>query len=215
MTDKSATVPTVGVEQRVPLGALRPNSWNPNRMDEFMFEKELNSMRAFGFVDPVTVREITDGVFEILDGEHRWRAAKVLDMKMIPIWNLGNVPDAVAKQLTIVLNETRGRSDSDKLAELLKDLLESEPRAELMETLPFDPERFRALTGSDFDWSELDVPETQNQSEDASFWVERIYRMPIEAAQVLDQALRRIKQDDPAMSDAQALEALAADFLGG
>ncbi len=208
-----ADVPTVGVEQRVPIEALQPNKWNPNRMDEFMYEKELSSMRAFGFVDPITVRQLADGLFEILDGEHRWRAAQDLGMKMVPIWNLGNVPDATAKQLTIVLNETRGRSDNDKLSALLKDLLESESRADLMENLPFDAERFRALTGSDFDWAQLDMDEEELPEAEQSHWVERIYRMPLEAAQVLDQALAKIKEGD--MSDAQALEALAADYLGG
>jgi hypothetical protein len=207
-------VPTVGVEQRVPLEALQPNSWNPNRMDEFMFEKELASMRAFGFVDPITVRELADGSFEILDGEHRWRAAQIVGMKMIPVWNLGNVPDPVAKQLTIVLNETRGRSDNEKLSALLTDLLTSESRTELMENLPFDAERFRALTGSDFDWQELES-QTETENHDPGGWVERIYRMPIDAAKVLDEALAKIKSgEQQEMSDAQALEMLAADYLG-
>lgn len=213
MSEVGADVPTVGgVEQRVPVEDLQPNSWNPNKMDEFMFQKELSSIRAFGFVDPITVRQLSDGLFEILDGEHRWRAAKILGMKMVPVWNLGDLPDAAAKQLTVVLNETRGHADEEKLRLLLSDLLESESRADLMENLPFDAERFMALTGSDFDWSELDVEPPQGE-EDQSHWVERIYRMPIDAAKVLDQALANIKDGDD-MSDAQALEALAADYLG-
>lgn len=207
-------VKMVGVELRVPVEAITPNNWNPNRMDEFMFQKELASIRAFGFVDPVTVREIGDGLYEILDGEHRWRAAQDLGMKMIPCWNLGYVPDPIAKQLTVVLNETRGRADEDKLSALLNDLLTSESSADLMENLPFDAERFRALTGSDFDWSELDSPDASDQTEpETGIWVERIYRMPLDAAKVLDEALIRIKGEDE-MSDAQALEALAADYLG-
>jgi hypothetical protein len=204
-------VKAVGVEQRVLVEDLTPNSWNPNRMDEFMYQKELASMRAFGFVDPITVRQLTDGLFEILDGEHRWRAAQELGMKMVPAWNLGVVPDGIAKQLTIVLNETRGRADEQKLSALLADLLTSESSADLMENLPFDPERFNALTGGKFDWQELEDP-TSDESE--AQWVERIYRMPIDAARVLDQALERIKGGE-GMSDAQALEALAADYLGG
>jgi hypothetical protein len=206
-------VKTVGAaEQRIPVGELHPNSWNPNRMDAFMYEKEMASMRAFGFVDPITVRQLPDGSFEILDGEHRWRAAQDIGMKMVPIWNLGEVPDAIAKQLTIVLNETRGRADETKLSALLADLLTSESSVELMENLPFDPEQFRRLTNSDFDWQELENL-SSNDTQEESQWVERIYRMPIDAAKVLDEALARIKGEDE-MSDAQALEALAADYLG-
>jgi hypothetical protein len=207
-------VPTVGVEQRVPVGELQPNNWNPNRMDEFMYQKELASIRSFGFVDPITVRLMPDGRFEILDGEHRWRAAQELGMKMIPVWNLGDVPDAVAKQLTIVLNETRGHADESKLSALLTDLMESESAVDLMETLPFDPERFRALTGADFDWQEFE--ELASQESEGSHWVERVFRMPIEAAEVLDQALAKVKTEGGGdMNDAQALEAIAADYLGG
>ena len=211
--ETTGAIKTVGVEQRVPLEELKPNNWNPNRMDDFMFQKELASIAAFGFVDPITVRQLSDGVFEILDGEHRWRAAQQLDMKMVPVWNLGDIPNPVAKQLTIVLNETRGRADEDKLSHLLTDLLNSESSADLMENLPFDPERFRALTGSDFDWQELENSSSNEQGEDPGGWVERIYRMPVDAAKVLDAALERIKGEDD-MSDAQALEALAADYLG-
>lgn len=58
-----------------PLVDLRPNGWNPNRMDAKHFAAEVASILAFGFVDPITVRtHPTDAsLFEIVDGEHRYK----------------------------------------------------------------------------------------------------------------------------------------------
>src|SRR5438045_6741 len=74
----------------VPVDAIEPNPWNPNAMDKAMFEKELASIRKYGFVDPLTVREV-DFIghrhYEIIDGEHRWKAAKQLGYAELPCWN--------------------------------------------------------------------------------------------------------------------------------
>jgi ParB/RepB/Spo0J family partition protein len=83
-----------------------PNVWNPNEMDEFMYEKEKNSILTFGFLDPITVREIPEG-YEIIDGEQRWNAAKDLGYTVISVNNLGNLSDSVAKQLTVIMNELK------------------------------------------------------------------------------------------------------------
>ncbi len=57
------------------LDEVRPNPWNPNRMDTRHFDAEVASILSFGFVDPVTVRESPEaGLLEIVDGEHRYRA---------------------------------------------------------------------------------------------------------------------------------------------
>jgi ParB/RepB/Spo0J family partition protein len=64
---------------QLPLDWLTPNPWNPNQMDDEQYGKALNSIREFGFVDPVTVRELGNDTYQIIDGEHRWRAAQPAD----------------------------------------------------------------------------------------------------------------------------------------
>lgn len=196
----------------VAIDRLQPNPWNPNKMDAFMFDKAVASIQQFGFVDPVTVRQVDD-YYEIVDGEHRWKAAQSLGYNEIPVWDIGPVNDDVAKQLTIVLNETRGSADEAKLSDLLKDLLSDHTTEELVFALPFSPERFDELVGKPaFDWNELE--RHVDREDQRAQWVERTYRLPIEAAQVLDRALAKAKDGDD-ISDAQALELVAADFLGG
>lgn len=195
----------------VTLEELRPNPWNPNRMDEAMYAKEMASIRKFGMVDPITVRQ-TDGGYEIIDGENRWKALNDLGRSSAPVFNLGWVDDATAMQLTVVLNETRGSPEKEKLSDLLKDLLKSETTEELLDVLPFSRESFDKLIDlPPFDWESF---EDQTPSHGSDAWVERIYRLPAEAAKVLDQAIARAKEDAET-PDGVALERIAAEFLAG
>lgn len=208
---------------------LEPNPWNPNVVEADMFAKVVASLHAFGFVDPITVRAI-DERLQIIDGEHRWRAGqnhsdrcepgldRHVGLTLVPVFYLGALTDSIAQQLTIVLNETRGQADPDKLGQLLTSLMAKETKESLLSTLPFTREAFDRLTGLPaLTWENLDVPRPQLSGERPSAWVERTYRMPKEAALVIDEALARARArtDNPELPEWQALEFLAADFLGG
>ena len=191
--------------------SLRPNTFNPNVMDDFMFAKELESLRRFGMASPVVARETPDGL-EIIDGEHRWKALIQLGVTDIPIWNVGPISDVVAKQLSIVLNETRGSAEKQKLAGLLRDLLTSETTESLIDVLPFSKEAFNELANLPaFDWEAFERQQPR-QSDDS--WVERIYRLSSEAAKVLDEAMKQAK-DGEKVSDGVALERIAESYLAG
>jgi len=134
-----------------------PNQWNPNVQDEFIQQRTRRSIEKFGFVDPITVR-IKEGVYEIIDGEHRWIEAKNAKMETVPIINLGEVVDTVARQLTIVLNETRGEFDTVKLSELLVELQKDVDYNELLNDLPYPKEELDSLLAlPEFDWSQFDT----------------------------------------------------------
>lgn len=206
-------------EAQAPTNKLRPNPWNPNHMDDFMFGKVEASINKLGMSAPIIVRDMGD-YYEVIDGEHRWRAAQQLNLKTVPIWNLGDISDEKAKQLTIVLNETRGQADRERLGELLRDLVTSEVTSDLLAVLPYERADFEALLNvPDFDWGDIEEmtrpPET---STDRMRWVERIYRMPPEVAAVIDDAIRTVKEveeDEHKIEDWRALELICADFLGG
>jgi hypothetical protein len=152
-----------------------------------------------------------DALFEIIDGEHRWKASIQLGHTEIPVWNIGPVSDVTAKQLSIVLNETRGSAEKQKLADLLQDLLTSETTESLVGVLPFSKEAFAELADLPvFDWEEFE----KQAPRQVDSWVERIYRMPADAAKILDQAINRAK-DGEDIPDGVALERVAADYLGG
>jgi hypothetical protein len=200
---------------------LLPNPWNPNAMTPEMYDKAVASIRSFGFVDPITVRPMPegdhemDGWFQIIDGEHRWKAARAEGLLTVPVFDVGFIDDDVARQLTIVLNETRGQADPQRLGALLRDLASRANVSALLATLPYTREAFDRLTGlNSIDWTALQQPPDRLPVGRPSAWVERVYRMPTDAAEVLDRAIQRIRDDDDGVPDWRALELLAADYLG-
>lgn len=201
----------------VPIERVRPNAWNPNVMSDEMFRKELASIRKFGYVVPVIVYEVGDW-YDIVDGENRWKAMRQLGYKELAVTVIEGLTDAAAKQLTIVLNETRGRPDPRKLGALLGDLLGEVSKSDLLDILPIAPMQFDKLTGlEDFDWGSLSDPPAGPAalSPGGPSWVERTYRLPRDAALVIDEALEKARDGDEGIQDWQALEMVAADFLAG
>jgi ParB family chromosome partitioning protein len=193
---------------------LVPNPWNPNKMSDEMLRKEIDSIKEFGFVDPIHCRGMGESI-QIIDGEHRWKAAKMLGMEEIPCIML-DVDDTVAEQLTIVLNDLRGKPDEAKLAALVRDLSTRRSMLDLERVLPYKREKLAEMIAerkADFDWDALKRPKIEEKPEVAQ-WVERIYRLPIDAAQVIDEAISKVKEDG-VNDDWKALELICADFMAG
>ena len=191
---------------------LKPNTWNPNVQDDETYFKEKVSIRRFGFVVPIIVRPHPDepGIFQIIDGEHRLKAGLELGMTAFPCYDIGPVSDREAMQLTIVLNELRGKPEQEKLGEILKTLLATETLDSLTEVLPYSKEEVGKIAKlPDFDWEGF---KERNRQVDSERMVERIFRLPAEANSKLNEALGQVKGDQT-MSDSDALTALVEDYL--
>lgn len=108
------------VVEYVPVGSLKPNTYNPNRQSEHDFELLVRSMLENGFTQPIVVNRST---MEIVDGEHRWRAAQDerIDLKEIPVvlvdWDIEQRMIA-----TFTHNRARGSEDIELAAAVLRDL---------------------------------------------------------------------------------------------
>jgi hypothetical protein len=204
----------------VPIDSIVPNPWNPNVQPAWIFQKELKSIKKFGFVDPLTVREIRDDsgreveYYQIVDGEHRWKGAKELGLTELPVWNLGVIDDADAEELTVVLNETRGAPNETKLAMVLDDLIKRRGDEDVVrDIMPFNRTRFDEIIGSmHVDWDAL---EKRRVSFDATEgrWKEVVFRMPHDAAKVVEDAIARVKDQEDFKDDWKALEMICADSL--
>jgi len=127
---------------------LVPNQWNPNTQTKEMYEKTKNSIKEFGFVAPVIARPLPDGNFEIIDGEHRWKAAKELGLTQIPIIVCEGLDEPTIKRLSLALNRLHGEDDVLKLADLMSDLLQHYDLSTLLSTLPYTEESIQWL----FEW---------------------------------------------------------------
>lgn len=194
-----------------------PNNWNPNEMDADQYEKAVTSIRTFGFVVPIVVRPHPkrEGFYEIIDGENRWQAAKDEHLPTVPV-SLTAFDDAAAQQLTIILNEVHGQPNPQKLGALLRKLSAVETKETLLSRLPFSREALDRLTGlTSLEFDQLTPLPRPSGSGRPTAWVERTYRMPTDAAAVIDHALAtwREGEEDGGTPDWKILEYICADWL--
>lgn len=69
----------------VPVGAISPNPRQPRRRFEAEGIQELaESIRAQGLVQPVVLRPLGEGGYELIAGERRWRAARLAGLATVP-----------------------------------------------------------------------------------------------------------------------------------
>ena len=69
----------------LPLGSIRPNSRQPRRrIDGDGIEGLAESVRVQGVVQPIVVRPLKDGAYELIAGERRWRAARAAGLATVP-----------------------------------------------------------------------------------------------------------------------------------
>jgi ParB family transcriptional regulator, chromosome partitioning protein len=105
----------VGHDRLVPIEHIIRNPRNPRRyFDEAELQDLASSIRQHGIVQPVVVRPIADGQFEIIAGERRWRASQLAGFAEIPVI-VRDVDDRTALELAIVENVQR--SDLNPLEE--------------------------------------------------------------------------------------------------
>jgi ParB family chromosome partitioning protein len=75
----------VGRVAEVAIDAIRPNRYQPR---ESFSEESLNeladSIEQMGIIQPITVRALGNGEFEIISGERRWRAARRTSLTHLP-----------------------------------------------------------------------------------------------------------------------------------
>ncbi|BCJ27052.1 ParB/RepB/Spo0J family partition protein [Actinocatenispora sera] len=71
--------------REVPVAAIEPNSKQPRQVfDEEALEELRTSIEQVGFLQPIVVRELESGRYELVMGERRWRAAQSLGRENIP-----------------------------------------------------------------------------------------------------------------------------------
>jgi ParB family chromosome partitioning protein len=69
----------------LPVTSLRPGKYQPRtRMDEASLAELAESIRARGVIQPIVVRPVGAGQYEILAGERRWRAARMAGQDKVP-----------------------------------------------------------------------------------------------------------------------------------
>lgn len=122
----------------VDVDLLMPNEYNPNQMTPEQFQVLVDDIKENGFVaQPIVINNHN----EIINGEHRWKAAKLLGYEHVPIVRFNPVDEDHQKILTIGWNTKHGEFNPTKLAQIILDLNQRHTLEELSSKLGFSQEQ--------------------------------------------------------------------------
>ena len=108
----------------LPLHKIEPNPDQPRRdFDPEELEELAESIRTHGIIQPLTVREMPNGYYQIIAGERRWRASRLAKLSEVPVVIL-EADDRKAMELALI--ENLQRQDLNPVEEALgyKSLME-------------------------------------------------------------------------------------------
>ncbi|MGL5316017.1 MAG: nucleoid occlusion protein [Peptostreptococcaceae bacterium] len=90
----------------IPIEDIVPNPYQPRRVfSQAALEELSNSIKSYGILQPITVREI-DGKYELVAGERRFRAAKMANLEVVPAI-INNMSDESSAVLALLENLQR------------------------------------------------------------------------------------------------------------
>jgi ParB family chromosome partitioning protein len=93
--------------QEIPIDSIDPNPYQTRRrIDETALEELAESIRTSGVIQPVVLRPIANGRFQLVAGERRWHASKRAGKTTIPA-GVRQISNEHAMEITIIENLQR------------------------------------------------------------------------------------------------------------
>ena len=91
----------------LPIYKVEPNPGQPRQdFDEEELQALADSIAEHGIIQPLTVREMNNGYFQIIAGERRWRAARIANLQEVPVVVI-EADDRKAMELALIENLQR------------------------------------------------------------------------------------------------------------
>jgi ParB family chromosome partitioning protein len=108
----------------VPVDAIDANPFQPRTdFDEQALEELAQSIRVHGIIQPLTLRRLHEGKYQLIAGERRWRAAQKAGLKSVPAYiRLAN--DQGMLEMAIVENIQRADLNAMEMAFSLQRLID-------------------------------------------------------------------------------------------
>jgi hypothetical protein len=193
------------IQQRNP-SALKPWEDNPRINDEAV-DAVAKSIKSFGFNVPI----LCDQQFTIIAGHTRWKAAKKIGMKSVPVIML-ELSEAQRDSFAVADNKTGEIADWDypKLRKILEKL---KCKKIDLPSLGYSPGELQALLTQqkEFDWKAF---EERFKTKLTSMYVLLPIKVSLEMKEIFKEAIQElankheIKEKDPAKAAGQVLELL-------
>ena len=124
---QQSTTSTSSSETKISIAKLRPSPLQPRRVfDKNSINELAESIKSKGLVQPILVRpsNSSEGEYEIIAGERRWRAAQVAQLHEIPAV-IRNLNDTESLEIAIIENVQRSDLSPIEEAAGYKKLMES------------------------------------------------------------------------------------------
>lgn len=96
-----------GELREIPVDLIQRSRYQPRRdMDQGALQELADSIRQQGVMQPVVLRPLTEGRYELIAGERRWRATQLAELDRIPAI-IRDVPDEAAIAMALIENIQR------------------------------------------------------------------------------------------------------------
>ncbi len=107
------------------INEIEPNRNQPRKIfSENGLEELAKSIEQNGIIQPILVRPMTDGSYQLIAGERRWRAARMAGLTEVPV-TIREMSDEEASVFALIENLQREDLSPVEEAEGLKSLIES------------------------------------------------------------------------------------------
>lgn len=91
----------------LPISKVEPRSEQPREyFDQEALEALADSIRQYGLIQPITVRKLDSGYYQIIAGERRWRASRLAGLTEVPV-RVIEADDRRTAELALVENLQR------------------------------------------------------------------------------------------------------------
>ena len=118
------TLDTPASLSTLPISQIENCAGQPRKVfDEDKLEELAESIREHGILQPLTVRLLSSGYYQIIAGERRWRAAKLAGLREVPV-NIIEADDRKAMELAMIENLQREDLNAMEEAEGYRSLIE-------------------------------------------------------------------------------------------
>ena len=107
------------------INEIEPNRNQPRKIfNENGLEELAKSIEQNGIIQPILVRPMSDGSYQLIAGERRWRAARMAGLHEVPV-TIREMSDEEASVFALIENLQREDLSPVEEAEGLKSLIES------------------------------------------------------------------------------------------